>query len=205
MTWLLRKPPDKEVELGNVLIRIKTQSMYHKVRSMFLWSLTLGNTTTNATLPQELQKLKEGLHQATQFKALPTTTDKKVGSPRNIGSWASDAVPIVVDSATTRTITPRLEDLIDPQPFKTTLLGIGSGTITRRGMVQWKVKDDRGRRVTLEDRDAYYSPEAPYRLLCPHSWKKHMDNKRFARGETEGDQANVFLSDDNTGYLLTWD
>jgi len=35
---------------------------------------------------------------------------------REIGDWDSDDYPIVIDSATSRTITPYFEDLIDPKP-----------------------------------------------------------------------------------------
>jgi hypothetical protein len=37
-------------------------------------------------------------------------------SPRNIGNWDSDSLPIVIDTAASRTITPLLSDLINPQP-----------------------------------------------------------------------------------------
>jgi hypothetical protein len=45
---------------------------------------------------------------------------------------------------------------------------------------------------------------APYRLLCPHSWKQHQDNVRYQNGETEGDAANLQLAKDCFGYLMTW-
>ena len=56
--------------------------------------------------------------------------------PQNVGGWSSDLVPIVVDTATTRTITPRFEDLIDPVEYKTGLLGIGRSEITHIGKVR---------------------------------------------------------------------
>ena len=61
-----------------------------------------------------------------------------------------------------------------------------------------------GRKCYLEDDDAYYSKDSPYRLLCPHGWKRYRDKKRHEGGETEGDQANFFINDDYS-YLLTWD
>ena len=128
----------------------------------------------------------------------------KPSQARNMGTWASDEIPIVVDSATSRTVTPRFEDLIDPEPFKCSIEGIGKGSITHVGKVKWLVTDDNGKEVIIEDDEAYLSKEAPYRLLCPHSWKKCQDDKRFEQGETQGDGANFYLSDDNDGYVLTW-
>ena len=58
--------------------------------------------------------------------------------------------------------------------------------------------------VLNNDDDTYYSPQAPYRLLCPHSWRDYQDRKRFANGETEGDQAQLGLDNDGNGYFLTW-
>ena len=92
--------------------------------------------------------------------------------PQDVGNWGSDSIPIVLDSATTRTITQRLKDLVDPQPFKSTLRGIGKGMVLYKGKVRWKVRDDEGRIVVIADNNAYYAPEAPYRLLCPHSWRE---------------------------------
>lgn len=54
----------------------------------------------------------------------------------------------------------------------------------------------------MEDHDAYYSPDAPYRLLCPHSWKQTQDEIQYQNEETEGDQAGMMLVDG--GYIMNW-
>ena len=77
-------------------------------------------------------------------------------------SWGDDAIPIIVDTATTRTLTPRFEDLIDPIPHNSVVKGISEGRITHKGKVRWTVMDDSGKPVTLEDNDAYYSKNTPY-------------------------------------------
>jgi hypothetical protein len=113
--------------------------------------------------------------------------DESNNTPRDIGKWDLDAFPIIVDSATTRTITPCLSDLIDPQPFNASLTGLGKGSITHRGKIKWTVIDEKGQHVVIEDNAAYYSEQAPYSLLCPHSWKKHQDEMRYENREPEGD------------------
>ena len=136
--------------------------------------------------------------------ALTAKEDPKTRA-RDMGTWDTDAIPIVVDTATTRTITPRKQDLLDVEPYKAGLQGIGSSQITHRGRVSWKVRDDDGNEVRLEDDWAYYSPSCPYRLLCPASWKETRDKRRFQSGETEGDRANLKLCDETYSYVLTWE
>ena len=143
-----------------------------------------------------LHSLKKELNELLHALALLARTE----------SWGDDAIPIIVDTATTRTLTPHFEDLIDPIPHNSVVKGIGKGKIPHKGKVRWTITDDQGRKVTLEDGDAYYSKNPPYRLLCPHSWKKHMTSRRYEQGETVGDQANLCLADDeDEGYILTWD
>ena len=62
-------------------------------------------------------------------------------------TWGNDDTPIVVDTATSRTITPKLSDLIDPQQYHCPLEGIGAGKITHRGKIRWKIVDDNGKEV----------------------------------------------------------
>ena len=119
--------------------------------------------------------------------------------------WSSDAHPIVVDSATSKTITPYLSDLLDQEPHKVKVAGIGKGTITHKGKVKWAVLTDNGKKAYLEDHEAYYCKEAPYRLLCPHSWKRCQDKMCYDNGETEGDNATFMLTNgEPEGYVLVW-
>ena len=111
----------------------------------------------------------------------------------------------MIDSATSRTITPFLSDLINPKPYESTLKGIGKGRITHVGSVRWKVLDVNGHAAIIEDTDAYCSKDAPYRLLCPHSWRQSMNSRRYQAGETEGEGATMVLdASDHGGYLLSW-
>ena len=60
-------------------------------------------------------------------------------------------------------------------------------------------------RAYLVDNEAYFCKQAPYRLLCPHSWKQCQDDLWYTAGETEGDQATFMLTDGpEAGYVLMW-
>ncbi len=74
-----------------------------------------------------------------------------MNNAQDIGNWDSDEFPIVVDSATSRTITPRFEDVINPRPYESNLKGIGNGKITHVGMVQWAVEDINENSTVIED------------------------------------------------------
>jgi hypothetical protein len=39
---------------------------------------------------------------------------------------------------------------------------------------------------------------------APHSWKQHQDDLGYQNGETEGDAANLQLTEDCSGYLMAW-
>ena len=73
-----------------------------------------------------------------------------------------------------------------------------------KGKVRWKVRDDEGRIVVIADNNAYYAPEAPYRLLCPHSWRETQNEIKVQEGDESGDQANLMIAPDGKGYLLFW-
>ena len=147
-------------------------------------------------------------HVVTHFAFVTSPDDDSYSGesmPRSLGNWDSDSFPIVIDSATSRTITPFLSDLIDAKPYASTLTGIGNGRITHVGTVRWTVLDIHGSEVIIEDTEAYCSKEAPYRLLCPHSWRQSMNSKRYEAGETEGEGATMSLDPgDSGGYLLAW-
>ncbi len=139
------------------------------------------------------------------FMANPSRVLQEDSSARDVRAWDADNIPIVVDSATSRTITPYFEDLINPRPHESNLKGIGQGRITHVGTVRWIVDDINGKPATIEDPEAYYSKDAPYRLLCPHSWRESLNNRRYAHGETEGDGATMNLDpSDKGGYILSW-
>ena len=201
---LFRKGPDKVYAIGDFIIiepRTRGRMIRLLLLTVFIGLRVLSRTSRvvddsdNETW-QRLHSLKKELNEPLYALASKPRTE----------SWGDDSIPIIVDTATTRTLTPRFDDLIDPIPHYSVVKGIGEGRITHKGKVRWTVTDDQGRRVILEDGDAYYSKNAPYRLLCPHSWKKHMNNKRYQQGETVGDQANMCLADDeDDGYILSWD
>ena len=53
------------------------------------------------------------------------------------------------DTATTRTITPCFDDLIDPVKYKTGLLGIGRSEITHKGIFRWNGMDNSGKNSSI--------------------------------------------------------
>ena len=215
---LFRKPPDRVLCFNNTFLVERQGRQWHKFVLFLCWCLIFGMSKWTMANTTQAEDLGRDFHVSEQevgdlIDRIESNRNKDINAmmaakfakgPRDIGTWDSDSVPIVVDTATSKTITPRFADLIDPEPFKTSLKGIGQGAITHKGRVCWSVIDDNGNSVELFDDEAYYSPSAPYRLLCPHSWKKCQDERRHAMGETEGDQANLLMLDDNSGYALTW-
>ncbi len=87
----------------------------------------------------------------------------------NFDNWDYDEFPIVVDSVASHTMTPQFEDPINPTRHETKLKGIGNGKIIHVGTVRWAVEDINWNPTVIEDTVAYYSKDAPYRLLCLHS------------------------------------
>ena len=67
-------------------------------------------------------KIQDDSHSLMLSEKLPTSDQARV-----MGNRDSDDFPIVVDSATSWTITPFFDDLIGPQLYKSNLKGIGSG------------------------------------------------------------------------------
>jgi hypothetical protein len=70
--------------------------------------------------------------------------DNTTSSPCVMGPWDSDSFPIVLDSGTSKSITPVFSDFMDPRPFQSRLQGVGRGEITHVGRVSYTVLDDRG-------------------------------------------------------------
>ena len=151
-------------------------------------------------------KMQDYIQDTESIYTLMASSNQELEStPRDMGNWDADSFSIIIDSATSRTITPYFSDLINPRPYESLLKGIGSGRITHVGTVRWKVLDVAGNEVILEDNEAYFSKEAPYRLLCPHSWRRYLNNKRYEAGETEGEGATMWLDpSDVGGYNLSW-
>jgi hypothetical protein len=166
--------------------------------------------STKPTTTKEFVKLTQHKYKnSSKMYAMPVklgdSEQQKESYPREMGGWDSDVLPIVIDSVASRTITPNFSYLIDPKPYKTSLKGIGSGKITHVGTVRWEVQDVDGRDAVLEDNQAYYSKDSPYRLLCPHSWRNGCNQKRYEMGDSEGDGCTMNLDPkDNGGYILTW-
>ena len=209
---LFRKPPDLFIKMSeDIIIHQRGTFAFYKGRIFLLnCLLLLFAPASSLSWPSfffpkshvSTDPWCDWLRQAVADQQLHACMAKKNPS-RSSEQWDSDAVPIVVDTATSKTLTPCFSDLIDPRPYKSTVSGIGTGTITHVGKVRWKVIDDNQKEAVLADDEAYYSPSAPYRLLCPHSWKEYQDSLRFNNGNTFGDAANIYLLD-NYNYQLSW-
>ena len=225
--WLYRKPPDKFVCFDSIVIQVKSQRRWWSkiiifttvcLLSIFLFTNPPNPFTNDYQQPSDMSKEESkeiyetvtemGFSKATNADVYSFMADNEnllEEKARDIGNWDSDDFPIVVDSATSRTITPYFEDLIDPRPYVSNLRGIGNGKITHVGMVRWVVEDINGKTTYIEDPEAYYSKDAPYRLLCPHSWRESLNKKRYSNGETEGEGATMCLDpNDGGGYILSW-
>ena len=191
-----RKPPDIYVQFDDVIIGAQRRCLMDYLFTWIQWrkEMSADETELGRTMRKEVA----------QQEKLCAFMAQQENDTNKESSWSSDAFPIVIDTAASKTITPCFQDLIDPVEYKSSLNGIGQGAITHRGKIRWTVVDDAGKQVILEDDEAYFSASAPYRLLSPHSWKKYQDRKRFAQGETEGDKANFMLDETGDGYVLIW-
>jgi hypothetical protein len=213
---LFRKPPDRLFEMKDFIIEVRTPR--RRITRCCLWLLKLFLlligvccwATTSA--PQQAPLLPDciestGLQQSQDqdplcgLSAAFLAEQYETSSPRDMGAWDSDAFPIVLDSGTSKSITPVFSDLKNPRPYVSDLQGVGKGRITHVGAISYEVVDDTGQTVTLDDAECYYCSDAPYRLFCPHSWKQQLT----ARGEPEGEHAS-FMTDpsSDSAYVLTW-
>ena len=116
-----RKPPDKYIQMGRMIV-VKMPTMYIEQKRIYqLISILVLLMNGIVPHPKSATSL--------DVKALPTlqSTPNEIDKPRAMGYWASEASPIVVDSATTKTITPHLSDLVDAQRFNTSITGLGKG------------------------------------------------------------------------------
>ena len=118
-----RRPPDRHYVTENcVVVQRHKQTRLKKVIAFLVlyfvkWYFGIQfqdkwDSSNNETMMNELK---------TKMMSLMAKDTLKKLHPRNVGGWSSDSVPIVVDTATTRTITPRFEDLIDLVEYKTGL------------------------------------------------------------------------------------
>lgn len=218
---LYRKPPDIIVSMNNVCFMMQQRRHWLTLStitlSLFLMTIILPASTAytsfNVVAPN-VNKNKEAtlvsnmisdcMHShERQFNAHVTETITN-SRPRQVPNWDEESTSILIDTGATRTLTPHLSDLIDAKPYHATVRGVGSGKITHTGKIRWSVRDENGKCVYIEDATAFCAPGLPYRLLCPHSWRDHQDDKRHAKGELEGDQANLAMANDGSGYYLTW-
>jgi len=208
---LYRRPPDKFFALpSDIIIAVapKGANIRRFLRIIVFSILTFLLTSQLPDISfQGLFKVSKARHSSCEHEhcAFMAMLEKE-SSPRLIGDWDSDSIPIVVDSASSASLTPFKSDLRNIRPYKSLVTGFGASNITHVGEVSWCVKDINGNNVYLEDDTCYYAPNAPYRLLCPHNWKKCRNKKRYEAGETEGDQATFMLSPDDLDddYVLSW-
>jgi hypothetical protein len=132
--FLLKKPPDKYFRFENVVLEVKgrrrrlLQGLILLLQLLvvifaFGWNLSLGATIKSpSTVPatdaakhndfNDIYRLIDELN-STHY-AFPSADHS---TARDIGHWDSDNFPIVVDSATSRTITPVFADLTIPGPI----------------------------------------------------------------------------------------
>jgi hypothetical protein len=171
MLWffLIKKPPETYYEVNGVLIAQRPRSYVRRLFIMLVYIILFTGCAIHACEDFELKMsalhldaLREVIDTSEQILSACATSESLAASnstPRPLGSWDSDTFLIVIDSATTRTtITPYFSDLIDPKPFRATLSGLGTGSISHKGKVRWTVLNKQGRHVFMEDDDAYYSP-----------------------------------------------
>ena len=211
---LFRKPPDEWITFNDFVIQVRKRRNWviRLLITIFLLFLKLTTTTFKdknfdpaRTTEFNEEPYMENYPEYELCTAAMLAKHESEGQPRDMGVWDSDAFPIVLDSGASRTLTPEFSDLIDPRPFNASLTGVGEGTITHVGRVQYQVMDDNGVFQVLCDDEAYYSPSVPYRLLCPHAWRLQMLERFSDNGDSEG--AGAFFGLDPhqpDAYVLSW-
>ena len=162
-----RKPPNIAVQIYTMIIVIEQKDTFLRKFGRSLWSIYCdpwnflfsffkSKSSFSSDDVEAMIKHEEKL------VACMANKDSKGDKPRYEANWDSDQHPIVLDTAASRTMTPLFSDLIDPVPYNTSVSGIGTGKITHRGRIRWDAIDEDGQVQTLEDAEAYYSPDTPY-------------------------------------------
>jgi hypothetical protein len=205
MLLLRRKPPDLFFEFRGHIIQVHRRRNALLLRFITFFLALFGLVAFFHSNPSSHTHCCD--NRASPLSAFTAAASAEDSStPRDMGGWHSDSYPIIVDSAASFTITNKLSDLIDPVPHDCALSGIGSARITHRGTIKWTVLTDAGQPAVIEDRNAYFSEQAPYRLLAPHGWQKTMHQKHLESGASEGgDQVTMMLLNNAQGYVLSWD
>jgi len=215
---LFRKPPDRLFAMKDFIIEVKTQRRWWTRIIVSLMLFTLGIMNAGSRMyyqdPTTWREFTAAMNTDDEMQdkvfcglsAAFLAEQYSKSNPREMGAWDSDAFPIVLDSGTSKSITPVFTDLIDPRPYESDLQGVGRGKITHVGRVRYLVEDDNGRAVILADNECYFCATAPYRLFCPHSWKKQQNENSYLSGNSEGAGA-TFMTDpaSDNAYILTWD
>ena len=84
-----------------------------------------------------------------------------------VGSEPSDAMPIVIDSGASRSLSPNRSDFVTFTPLDSKIKGVGAtASIKGSGRVHWKIIDVKGTCHSIETQ-AYYVPDASIRLYSP--------------------------------------
>ncbi len=149
-----RKPPDIYVQFDDVIIGAQRRCLMDYLFTWIQWrkEMSADETELGRTMRKEVS----------QQEKLCAFMAQQENDMNKESSWSSDAFPIVIDTAASKTVTPCFQDLIDPVEYKSSLNGIGQGAITHHGKIRWTVVDDAGKQVILEDDEAYFSASALY-------------------------------------------
>jgi len=211
---LFRKPPDEWIAFNDFVIQVRKKRnwLVRFILIVFLLFYRFStfapketNSSTGCTNEFNQEPYVENYPMHDACTAAMLAEQQNEARPRDMGVWDSDAFPIVLDSGASRTLTPDFSDLIDPRPYVASLTGVGQGTITHVGRVQYQVLDDSGVFRLIVDDEAYYSPSVPYRLLCPHAWRDQMLERCDADGDLEGAGAYFGLDPHQPdAYVLSW-
>jgi hypothetical protein len=87
----------------------------------------------------------------------------------------TDSFRINIDNCCTTTITPNIDDFVEPvvkvrnrsvQSFN----GQTSPAVLHKGTIRWVINNDQGVARTILIPNSYHVPDAPTRLLSPQHW-----------------------------------
>ena len=123
---LFRKPPDRFFSMNGCIIETKLQRPRIMRWLLVLVLFALGMVQKSVLVPPDptaFDQFAESLvhpdvASPTACAAAFVAGHDVSSLPREMGSWDSDGFPVVLDSGTSKSITPVYSDLINPRPFE---------------------------------------------------------------------------------------
>jgi len=101
-----------------------------------------------------------------------------VGSSTNDSySFDTDSLELIIDTGASAAFTFCKQDFIEFQPLTDSVKGLATLKIQGVGTVQYNIKNDQGKTVSMIIRNCYYVPEMDIRLISPQQLAQQSKKK----------------------------